>query len=148
VAERKGDTSLIYAIGRVNQGIQRQLRAHLKAVGLSIQEYTALSVLAARPSLSNAQLARRALVAPQSMLEILAKLEQRDLITRATDPSHALIRRAQLTEDGRALLAQAEPAANKVEQELLAHIPAADRAATMRALRAAMEGYSESHPGG
>jgi DNA-binding MarR family transcriptional regulator len=140
--------SLIYVIGRVNQGIQRRLRVQLKAKGLSIQEYTALSVLAARPALSNAQLARRALVAPQSMIEILAKLEQRKLITRATDPSHALIRRAELTPEGRKLLAEAEPAADAVERELLQHIPVRDRAATENALKAAMEGFSGSHPAG
>jgi DNA-binding MarR family transcriptional regulator len=150
VAEFKGDESpsLIYVIGRVNQGIERRLRAQLKAAGLSIQEYTALSVLATRPALSNAQLARRAMVTPQSMIEILAKLEQRALITRETDASHALIRRAQLTEAGRELLGRGQPAADAVERELLDHIPQADRAATSRALRRAMDGFSESHPAG
>jgi DNA-binding MarR family transcriptional regulator len=150
VSDFKADNepSLIYMLGRVNQGIQRRLRNELKAVGLSIQEYTTLSVLKARPALSNAQLARRALVTPQSMIEILAKLEQRQLITRETDPSHALIRRARLTERGETLLDQAEPAALSVEQELIGHLPAKDRAATARALRTAMEGFSESHPAG
>ncbi len=150
MSEFKGDEapSLIYILGRVNQGIQRRLRRELKAVGLSIQEYTTLSVLKARPALSNAQLARRALVTPQSMIEILDKLEQRRLITRETDPSHALIRRARLTAEGQALFTRAEPAAHGVEQELLNHLPARDRAATARALRAAMEGLSESHPAG
>jgi hypothetical protein len=52
-------------------------------------------VLRARPGLSNAQLARRSLVAPQS---ILAKLERRGLVGREVDPGHGRILRATPTE--------------------------------------------------
>ena len=59
------------------------MRARLAEWELSVQEYTSLSVLGARPGLSNAQLARRALVTPQSMIEILSKLESRGGVGRA-----------------------------------------------------------------
>jgi DNA-binding MarR family transcriptional regulator len=85
------EASLIYIVGRVNQGVRREMRARLAPLNLSVQEYTALSVLRARPGLSNAQLARRSLVTPQSMIEILAKLERRGLVKRAVDPEHARI---------------------------------------------------------
>src|SRR6185437_9295499 len=96
--------SLIYAVGRVNQGIRREMRAHLAGFSLSVQEYTTLSVLAVRPGLSNAQLARRALVTPQSMIEILSKLESRRLVRRTVDPANARVLRAELTRAGTALL--------------------------------------------
>jgi len=56
--------SLAYVIGRVDHGIRREMRRRLTDHGLSVQQYTALSVLRSRPGLSNAQLARRSLVTP------------------------------------------------------------------------------------
>lgn len=136
--EESQETSLIYVVGRVNQGITRQLRSALSAFGLSVQEYTALSVLQARPGLSNAQLARRALVTPQSMIEILAKLEARGLVARQVDPDHGRILRAGLTGDGAALLARADPAATAVQDDVFRAVSERDRKALMRGMHSAM----------
>ena len=95
-----GDVPFVYVVGRVNQGIRRELQARLAAWGLSIAELTALSALARRPGLSNAQLARRAMVTPQSMIEILSALEARGLVRRELDPDHARILRAELPPAG------------------------------------------------
>jgi len=79
-----------------------------------------MSVLGARPGLSNAQLARRALMTPQAMIEILSKLENRGLVRREVDPSHARILRAELTGAGNDLLAEANPAINSIQDDILA----------------------------
>ncbi len=118
------------------------MRSRLARWSLSVQEYTTLSVLAARPGLSNAQLARRALVTPQSMIEILGKLERRGLVGRAADPTHALILQARLTARGSELLAAAGPTIRELEEEVLAGVTPAQRAATVHALRAAMRNLS------
>ena len=76
------------------------MRRRLERFGLSVPEYTALSILAAVPGLSNAQLARRSLITPPAMLEVLASLERRGLVERHADPQHGRIRRAELTEEG------------------------------------------------
>jgi DNA-binding MarR family transcriptional regulator len=134
--------SLIYVIGRVNQGIRRRMRTALAQWNLSVQEFTALSVLSSRPKLSNAQLARRALVTPQAMIEILSKLESRGLVRREVDPAHGRILRAELTPAARKLLAQAEPAILAIQEEMLADVPKGDRDAAMRAMGAAMVNLS------
>ena len=139
---RQAEPSLIYAIGRVNQGIVREMRARLAAFSLSVQEYTTLSVLAARPGLSNAQLARRALVTPQSMLEIVAKLEARRLVRRTVDPGNARVLRAELTRAGRALLRRADPAIAEVEAQLLGALPARERDGVTRGMRRMMDELS------
>jgi DNA-binding MarR family transcriptional regulator len=130
--------SLIYMIGRVDRGIRREMRARLAAWELSVAEYTTLSVLEATPRLSNAQLARRALVAPQSMIEILGGLERRDLVVRRLNPDHGRILRAELTVAGRQLLAAAHPAIAALQEELFAGVPAPARRAATVAMRAAM----------
>jgi DNA-binding MarR family transcriptional regulator len=134
--------SLLYVIGRVNQGIRRELRERLGGLSLSVQEFTALSVLASRPGLSNAQLARRALVAPQSMIEILAKLEMRELVSRHADPRQGHILRASLTPAGHALLAAAAPAVQALADELFGELPARDGEAAMQVMTSAMNRLS------
>jgi DNA-binding MarR family transcriptional regulator len=143
-AESQHAASLIYVIGRVNQGIRRRMRTLLAQWSLSVQEFTALSVLSSRPKLSNAQLARRALVTPQAMIEILSKLESRGLVRREVDPAHGRILRAELTPEARKLLREAEPAVLAIQEEMLAAVPDDDRAAALRAMGAAMVNLSGS----
>jgi DNA-binding MarR family transcriptional regulator len=140
----EADPSFIYMVGRVNQGIRREMRARLSDCELSVAEYTTLSVLEARPELSNAQLARRALVTPQSMIEILGQLERRGLVQRAVDPAHGRILRATLTRKGHEVLAIATPEVAALNEELFAGVPANQRRAAQAAMRTAMENLSSS----
>jgi DNA-binding MarR family transcriptional regulator len=141
--EQEHEASLLYVVGRVNHGIRREMHARLAPWKLSVQQYTTLSVLETRPGLSNAQLARRALVTPQSMLEILAKLEERGLVTRAVDPAHALILRAELTPEGRKLLTETTPAIREIEDELLDGVADRHRKVVLRVMTQAMSRLSE-----
>jgi DNA-binding MarR family transcriptional regulator len=140
------EASLIYIVGRLHQGIRREMRRRLAPWKLSVQEYTALAVLGARPGLSNAQLARRALVTPQSMIEILAKLERRELVARHEDPAHRRILRAQLTAQGRKLLSAADPAIAAIQDEMLVGVPAHERQAAARVMHSAMTRLSQPGP--
>jgi DNA-binding MarR family transcriptional regulator len=119
--------SLVYVIGRVGQGVRRELRARLAPLGLSVPDVTTLSVLRGRSGLSNAQLARRALITPQSMLEVLASLERRGLVVRRADAANARIMRAELTASGRRSLARADAVIAKLEDELLDAVAPAAR---------------------
>ena len=130
--------SLTYVIGRVEQGVRRELRARLGPLGCSVPDVTTLSVLRGRSGLSNAQLARRALTTPQSMLEVLASLERRGLVVRRADAANARIMRAELTDSGRRLLARADAVIAKLEDELLAAVSPAAREQVRAALMSAM----------
>jgi DNA-binding MarR family transcriptional regulator len=129
--------SLIYLIGRVNQGITREMRSRLVPWDLSVPEFTALSVLANRPGLSNAQLARRAMITPQSMILILSKLERRELVRRELDPHHQRILRAELTAAGHGILADADLVIAEIQEQILNGVPEPDQRVLMDVLRAA-----------
>jgi DNA-binding MarR family transcriptional regulator len=133
------DVSLVYAVGRVNQGIRRELRRRLAEWNLSVPEFTALSILERRPGLSNAQLARRTMVTPQSMIEILAVLESRALVHRTVDPDHARILRAELTREGASVLSAATPAILDIQDEMLRDVPESQRQLVLDAMLKAME---------
>ena len=134
--------SLAYVIGRVDQGVRREMRRLLEPFGLSVSEYTALSILAAVPGLSNAQLARRSLITPPAMLEVLASLERRALVERHADPQHGRIRRAELTAEGTRTLTAGSREIDRLSDQLLDAIPDDERDAVRRGLVAVMDRLS------
>ena len=55
---------LAYLVGRLDHILSQRLRESLAPAGLTVPQYTALSVFRAHGSLSNAQLATRTMMAP------------------------------------------------------------------------------------
>jgi DNA-binding MarR family transcriptional regulator len=97
-----------YVIARLDRAIRRGIEERLAPHGLSVSQYTALSVLRNRPGLSNAQLARRSFVTPQAMYEVTASLEEAKLIVREVDRNRPRILRARLTARGDPLFERLE----------------------------------------
>jgi DNA-binding MarR family transcriptional regulator len=147
VAEFTDDGSeptLLYLVGRIDRVVRRAIGTVLKAQGLSVNQYTTLSVLDRRSGLSNAQLARRALVSPQSMNEVLLALEDRGLVRRRAHPDHGRILQTRLTAKGRALLARCDADVHEVEARMVRGLGDEDR----RALRSALLSGIRSLQGG
>jgi DNA-binding MarR family transcriptional regulator len=132
------DPKLVYVIGRVNQGVRRELRKKLLPWDLSVPELTALSVLRTRPGLSSAQLSRRSLTTPQSMSEVVAGLERRGLVRRTVDPSHGRILRMTLTDEGARLLGEVDPVVAGLQDELMVDVPPEQRSIVLEGLVACM----------
>jgi DNA-binding MarR family transcriptional regulator len=101
---------------------------------LSAAQYTTLSVLSRRSGLSNAQLARRALVSSQSMNEVLLALEQRGLVSRRAHPDHGRIRQTRLTAKGRKTLTLCDDEVHEVETRMISGLSRAEQTALHRAL--------------
>lgn len=118
---------MAYVIGRLDRALRRRLVEALRPQGLTVAQYTTLSVLRARRGLSNAQLARRALITPQAMNEVIAWLEQEGLVRRRADPNHGRILRAELTPAGRARLAACDAAVEEIEERMLAELSPSER---------------------
>lgn len=112
------DPALGYVVGRLDRVVRSAIDAVVREHGVSVNQYTTLSVLARRPLLSNAQLARRSYVSPQSMNETLQALEGMGLIKRRVDPDHGRIRRTELTAKGRKLIDRCDAAVGNVESTM------------------------------
>jgi len=97
--------------------LQNRIDEVLDDIGLALPELTALSVLAARPGLSNARLARRGLVTPQAMHKVMTSLEQRGLVSREAVDGRAL--EATVTREGLEMLRRIEPLLVTEEDEFL-----------------------------
>ena len=132
-----------YLVGRLDRLLRRRLGRALAECGLSLPEYTTLSVLSVRGGLSNAQLARRSLITPQAANEVLTRLEERKLLRRVADPDHGRVRPAELTAAGRRLLAAADAAVDALEREMLVELTAHERKALRSALTSAVSSLAD-----
>jgi DNA-binding MarR family transcriptional regulator len=128
------EPTLLYLVGRIDRVVRRAMGTVLKGQGLSVNQYATLSVLDRRSGLSNAQLARRALVSPQSMNEVLLALEQRGLVRRRAHPDHGRILQARLTAKGRAVLARCDAEVHQVEAWMVSGLSEDEQAVLRRAL--------------
>ena len=117
-----------YVIARLERAVRAQINERLRPHGLTTLQYTTLSVLGSRGQpLSNAQLARRAYMTPQAMIEVLNALEEKGLIRRDPHPNHRRVYPASLTDEGRRVLTVCDASVEVMEEEMLAGLDPAQR---------------------
>ena len=95
--------SVGYELKRVQHDLRLGMDETLKGFGVTTPQYAALSVLAEEPGLSNAALARRSFVTPQTMNQILVRVEAAGLVERRAHPEHGRVLQAYLTGEGERL---------------------------------------------
>jgi DNA-binding MarR family transcriptional regulator len=125
-----------YLLKHAQAALHAALAAALREHGATVAQYAVLTVLDEEPGLSNADLARRAFVTPQTMNQTLRELEDKRWVTRRPHPVHGRIRQADLTQDGRTVLYACHQAASAIEEQMLAALSPADRQQLKAALRA------------
>lgn len=134
-----------YAVARLERAIRHGINQRVKPHGLTTLQYTTLSVLGRRGGLSNAQLARRSYMTPQSMNEVIDALERKGLIVRNPHPNHRRVYPATLTAKGQEVLAECDRAVDELESQMLSGLTArqvdALRVAVMSAVRSLGAGF-------
>jgi DNA-binding MarR family transcriptional regulator len=137
-----------YAVARLERAIRQGINQRVKPYGLTTLQYTTLSVLGRRDGLSNAQLARRAYMTPQSMNEVIDALERKGLIVRNPHPNHRRVYPASLTAKGREVLGECDRAVDELESQMLSDLTArqadALRVGVMSAVRSLAAGFPRS----
>ena len=117
-----------YIVARLERAVRAAVNERVRPHGLTTLQYTTLSVLGARGQpLSNAQLARRAYMTPQSMIEVIDALERKGLIRRDPHPSHRRVFPATMTAKGRRVLKACDAAVEEMEEEMLAGLSRGER---------------------
>ena len=99
----------------------------LRSFGVTVAQYATMLSLYYVPEQSSAQLARAAAVTPQTMATVIAKLEQKRLVTRHPSSDHAKVLIASLTTEGEALLLRADKVARRIEQRMAESFTAKER---------------------
>ncbi|WP_409566519.1 MarR family winged helix-turn-helix transcriptional regulator [Methylobacterium sp. E-065] len=110
------------------QAHRNRVERVLADLGLMLPQFSVLTMLAAYPGHSNADLARLALLTPQTMSVIVANLLKADLIARQPHRIHDRIQTIALTVAGQSLLEAAKGRVYALEAEMLGNLGTADQA--------------------
>lgn len=118
-------TSVGYALKRAATALRGAMDAALREHELSVPQYACLELLADRPGLSNAELARGAFVTRQATHQLLGGLRAAGLVTGEGEGRNE---RLTLTAAGARRLAGASHAVAAVQERMLAPLSAPQRA--------------------
>ena len=75
-----------YLLKRAQSALHAAMAAALREHSTTVSQYALLTALDEEPGLSNADLARRAFVTPQTMNQVLLELEEKQWVTRRPHP--------------------------------------------------------------
>ena len=131
-----------FLIKLAQAALHAEMARALAAQDATVSQYAVLTALEQESGLSNAELARRAFITPQSMSENLRELEQRGWVIRRPHPDHGRILQAELTERGHDVLRRCEDAVTVIEESMLAGLDLGQRrdlAASLRACVTALD---------
>lgn len=128
-----------YLLKRAQAALNAAMAGALRSHAATLAQYAVLTALDEEPGLSNAGLARRAFVTPQTMNQVLRELEQKGWVARHPDPAHARILQANLTPAGRTALKACRQAADAVEEQMLAPLAPGDIQQLTTLLRACIQ---------
>ncbi len=116
-----------FFVKRAEQALMTEKTRVLRALGLTVAQYSVLMMLRYVPEASAAQLSRACLVTPQTMATILGNLEQKGLVSREPSALSQRVISTRLTETGTAIAEKADAAAKDVEERLGAAFTAGER---------------------
>ena len=121
------DARILYLIKRAEIESFNQMAVTLDAYNITPMQFTILYFVDYhKDNLSSAQLSRRFLVKPQSMNELVAVLEKKSLLKKEVHPSNRRILHVQLTAKGKRLLEKCNQTLDKLEDNLLQGLSAAE----------------------
>jgi DNA-binding MarR family transcriptional regulator len=128
------DAQLGYLLVVAADQMSRSWHGALRAQGINPRQFSMLASLAHDPGISQAELARRVMITPQSLSESVNRLIGADLIVRGnTEPGKAA--KLVLTDEGRKLLTRAYPIVEAFNRDSLAALTGTDRTDLARLLR-------------
>lgn len=107
-----------FALKLAQQALRSRLDSGLREIGLTTPQYAVLNFLKDEAGASNATLARRAFVTPQTMQAILVTLERAGFISRNAHPEHGRVQKTELTPTGRDALEAASRIVADAESRL------------------------------
>ncbi len=146
-ATTRAEPGMCYAIARLQQRILAGVTELVAPLGLTTLQFTTLSVLKRHGApLSTSQLARRALMTPQSMSEVIHALERKGLIKRNPHPNHRRTLPATLTAKGRRVLASCEQSVAEFEDTMLHGFTGEEREAFLTMVKEAVRNLDGGFP--
>ncbi|GAA3226029.1 hypothetical protein GCM10017691_15280 [Pseudonocardia petroleophila] len=118
MSEVSEESFVAWTLVRASHVVARGFTAVFAQVGLTPTQFGVLAHLADEPALTQAELARRVLVRPQSLGELLVPLLERGLVSRDGPGGRGRRSGIAITDAGRELVAAALPGVRRFEAGL------------------------------
>jgi DNA-binding MarR family transcriptional regulator len=126
-----------YLLRQANVAVRGCIERDLAELEVTHPQFVVLTMIAAYPGLSNADLARLSLLTPQTVSVIVSNLRGAGLVECQPHPVHGRIQQLDLTGVGREKLARCKQRVQVIEKQLSASLSADEEAAVRRWLVAA-----------
>jgi DNA-binding MarR family transcriptional regulator len=123
------DRKLGYLVKNAQHEIRLRMDEALREIGLTTPQYSVLSFLEEYPGLSNADLARKSFVTPQTMNRIILILKNSGLVERSGHEHHGRVLKTALTELGTEKLRTAHRIVTGVENAVFARMDEGEKQA-------------------
>lgn len=124
---KAGDPPLGYLLHRLAAMLRPEVAFALRPLGLGLPEFACLRILASHPGRTSAELARDTHVTAQATNQLLHRLEAVGAVRRPAAATAGRALPAELTDEGRELLARAERAVQAVDDQVLAGLSPTER---------------------
>lgn len=116
----------------------------LEPLGLTFQHFAQLLTLYNSGPISNAELARAAMITPQSANESVKQMLDRGWISRQQDSAHKRKLLISITPEGIRILEQADLQARRIEERMMQNQSDDERAQFLKLLSGAIAGLGET----
>jgi DNA-binding MarR family transcriptional regulator len=141
----QGTTARVgYLIKRAQTVLHEAMADALGSYDLTVTQFAVLVALDEEPGLSNADLARRAFVTPQSMHAVLQELGRVQFVIRRPHPQHQRVLQAELTESGRRTLKSAATSVDAIEKQMLSELSDPAKSSLARALSSCIDSLTDA----
>lgn len=111
--------SLLYLTKRLETATHSSLERVCTPHSLTVTQLTLLSTVEMRGAMTNADIARRLSIRPQSVTDVVRSLQERSWITRTPDPDNGRRILNTVSPGGRALLQTIDPELSEVQATML-----------------------------
>lgn len=142
--KRGEDGHFGYLLRQAANAHRYRVEQALSDLEITHPQFSVMIMLDAYPGHSNADLARLALLTPQTMSVIVANLLKSGLVERRAHDVHGRIQQLALTDHGRQLLSEAKIRVYALEEEMLTGVPPEARA-TIKSWLAKVAKGSDPH---
>ncbi|RBP09070.1 DNA-binding MarR family transcriptional regulator [Roseiarcus fermentans] len=121
-----------YLLRQANVAFRTRLERALSDTGVTHPQFAVLTMIAAYPGCSGADLARLSLLTPQTVTVIVANLKRDGHLESSPHPVHGRIQRLSLTSQGKTVLGRCKARVQTLEKELAASLSPNEEAIVRR----------------
>lgn len=130
--KRGEEGHLGYLLRQASAANRLAVERALEDLGVTLPQFLVMTMVNSYPGISSADVARLAMLTPQTISLIVANLEKSGRLQRDTNPVHGRVQQMELTEFGRELLSDCRARTQRLEARLRSTLSPEDEAIIRR----------------